>query len=71
MTIFGYFTFKYKILIHQVLFIKYPFEQLTYQNPNYSLIRINKYHPQGSDENKEKTLTFSEDVETLISDLLL
>jgi len=51
--------------------IKYPFERLTYNNSDYSLIRLNKYNPQGSDENKKKTITFREDVDKIISDLLV
>ncbi len=49
--------------------IRYPFERFTYVNPEYTLIRFNKYHPQGATENIEKTITFSEDIAQILSDL--
>lgn len=49
--------------------IKYPFEQLVYENPLYSLIRINKNHPQGAPENVDKTIAFTEDTYNVINDL--
>lgn len=49
--------------------IKYPFEQMTMEAENGSLIRMNKDYPEYSKENKEKTITFSEDISLVVSDL--
>lgn len=42
--------------------IRYPFEQMTYNNPNATLIRLNLDYPQAIPENKNKTISFDEDV---------
>ena len=42
--------------------IRYPFEQMTYNNPNATLIRINKDYPQAIPENKDRTISFDEDI---------
>ncbi|MBQ6512163.1 hypothetical protein [Methanobrevibacter sp.] len=42
--------------------IRYPFEQMTYNNPNVSLIRLNRSHSQAIPENKDKTISFDEDL---------
>jgi NAD-dependent SIR2 family protein deacetylase len=49
--------------------IRYPFERMTYQNPNASLIRLNRDYPDGVSENKFKTISFDEDMMEVISDL--
>ena len=36
--------------------IRYPFEQMTFNNENATLIRFNKEHPEGAKENKKKRL---------------
>ena len=50
--------------------IRMPFEQLVFNNPNSSLIRINKDSPNGVEENKHKTISFDEDISLIIEDLL-
>ena len=50
--------------------IRLPFEQLVFNNPNSSLIRINKDFPNGVEENKHKTISFDEDISLVIEDLL-
>lgn len=42
--------------------IRYPFEQLTYVNPNATIIRLNKDYPDGAVENENKTIAFKEDM---------
>ena len=42
--------------------IRYPFEQMTYNNPNSTLIRINKDYPQAIPENEDRTISFDEDI---------
>ena len=42
--------------------IRYPFEQLTYNNPDATLIRINKDYPEAIEDNKSKTISFDEDI---------
>lgn len=49
--------------------IRYPFERMTYQNPNATLIRLNKDYPDGVSENKFKTIAFDEDMMEVISAL--
>ena len=46
--------------------IRYPFEQLTYRNPNAHLIRFNKDYPEGIPENIDKTISFTEDIKTVL-----
>lgn len=45
--------------------IKFPFEQITAQKDNATLIRINKDYPQTSEINKEKTVVFDENLEDI------
>lgn len=41
--------------------IRYPFEQMTYQNEKATLIHcLNKEHPEGAKENKDKPVSFIE-----------
>lgn len=49
--------------------IRFPFEQMTYQNPNATIIRLNKNYPDGAVENKGKTVAFDEDMMEVISAL--
>jgi NAD-dependent SIR2 family protein deacetylase len=50
--------------------IRYPFEQLTYANKNARLIRINRNDPAGENANKDRTITFTEDIGQIVSALL-
>ncbi|MFT4415419.1 Sir2 family NAD-dependent protein deacetylase [Fredinandcohnia humi] len=50
--------------------IRYPFEQMTYHNENATLIRLNKEHPEGAKENKDKTIEFTEDMQDIFSELI-
>ena len=36
--------------------IRYPFEQMTFDNPNTTLIRLNRDYPQAIPQNKDKTI---------------
>ncbi|WP_094606016.1 Protein ADP-ribosyltransferase [Sporomusa silvacetica DSM 10669] len=49
--------------------IRFPFEQMTYQNPNATLIRVNSHHPQGAKENIRQTISFSEDMAKMLAAL--
>ncbi len=40
--------------------IRFPFEQMTHQNPKATLIRINLQYAQGAEENKNRTIAFNE-----------
>ena len=51
--------------------IRFPFEKLTYNNENATLIRINKDFPEGMEENQAKTISFDEDMAKVISELEL
>jgi NAD-dependent SIR2 family protein deacetylase len=50
--------------------VRYPFEQLTYQNPDATLIRFNRDYPLGASDNKAKTISFDEDISKVIVELL-
>jgi NAD-dependent SIR2 family protein deacetylase len=49
--------------------IRFPFEQMTYQNSDAVLIRLNRDYPEGAPENKDKTFPFDENMMGVISDL--
>ena len=49
--------------------IRFPFEQLVKENENYSLIRINKEHPESWNDLGEKLIAFNEDTNKIIKDL--
>ena len=49
--------------------IRYPFEQMTYQNEHTKLIRFNMEHPNGPKENREKTIAFTEDILSVLLEL--
>lgn len=42
--------------------IRYPFEQMTYNNQNMKLIRLNRDYPDAILENKSKTISFDEEI---------
>lgn len=46
--------------------IRYPFEQMTYQNPQATLIRLNKDYLDGAAENAGKTIAFAEEMTEVI-----
>lgn len=46
--------------------IRYPFEQMTYNNEQATLIRLNLDYPQAIPENKDKTISFDENVEEIL-----
>ena len=46
--------------------IRFPFEQMTYNNDDATLIRLNLDYPQAIEENKDKTISFDEDVEEIL-----
>lgn len=50
--------------------IRYPFESMTYQNENATLIRLNKDHPEGLEETKDKTIAFTENMQDVVSALI-
>lgn len=49
--------------------IRFPFEQMTYNNLKTTLIRINKDYSQTILEIKNKTISFEENIEQIIEDL--
>jgi len=49
--------------------IRYPFEQMTHANEQAVLIRLNQMHPDGAVENQSRTITFTEEMTKVISDL--
>lgn len=46
--------------------IRYPFEQMTYNTPDSTLIRLNLDYPQAIPENKDRTISFDENVEGIL-----
>ena len=46
--------------------IRYPFEQMIYNNSDATLIRLNLDYPQAIPENKDKTISFDENVEEIL-----
>lgn len=46
--------------------IRYPFEQMTYDNSDATLIRLNKDYSDAIPQNKEKTIGFDENVEDIL-----
>ncbi len=49
--------------------IRYPFERMIYQNQAQTLIRINKNHADGPEENRDRTISFSEEMNLVFTDL--
>ena len=46
--------------------IRYPFEQMTYDNPNTTLIRLNRSSAQAIPQNKDKTICFDEKISEIL-----
>ena len=46
--------------------IRFPFERMTLENPDATLIRLNLDYPQPTRENKDKTISFDENVEEIL-----
>lgn len=49
--------------------IRFPFEQLVKENENFSLIRINKEHPESWNDLGDNLIAFNEDTDRIIDDL--
>lgn len=49
--------------------IRYPFEQITYRNPDATLIRLNAEFPSGPGETAARTISFTENMEDVITRL--
>lgn len=49
--------------------IRFPFEQITFENPSTTLIRINDAFPNPSSEIERQTVPFSEDITTVLVSL--
>ena len=50
--------------------IRFPFEQITYQNVDATLVRFNRDYPNGAKENIRRTVAFTEDIAPAIRTLL-
>lgn len=50
--------------------IRFPFEQLTYQNSNATLIRMNRDFPNGIEENVGRTIAFAEDMAKIVRQII-
>lgn len=50
--------------------IRYPFENMTYQNPKAMLIRFNRDYPMGATEIADRTISFNEDIGPVVTSLL-
>ncbi len=50
--------------------IRYPFEQITYRNPNATIIRLNYEYPQGPAETASRTISFTENMADVITALI-
>lgn len=46
--------------------IRYPFEQMTFDNPDATLIRLNKDYADAIPQNKDKTISFDESIEEIL-----
>lgn len=49
--------------------IRYPFEQMTYENSHATLIRVNAENPDDIKENTNETIAFAEDMCEIIQAL--
>ena len=49
--------------------IRYPFEAMVHNNPNALLVRLNRDHTKGMSENTESTISFNEDMTTIINEI--
>ena len=50
--------------------IRYPFEQMAYGRKNAVLIRMNRDYPAGAEENKDRTIAFTEEIKEVVGALL-
>lgn len=50
--------------------IRYPFERMTYSNKDATLLRLNRDHPEGLEENENKTIAFTEDMQEVVLALM-
>lgn len=50
--------------------IRYPFEQVTYHNPQATLIRLNSEYPHGPKVTAARTIPFTENMQEVVSALL-
>lgn len=50
--------------------IRYPFEQVTYHNPKATLIRLNSEYPHGPQETAARTISFTENMESVVAALI-
>jgi hypothetical protein len=50
--------------------IRFPFEQMVYNYPNTTMIRINKDYPMVREEIKSKSISFDENTVEIIEDLI-
>ncbi len=50
--------------------IRYPFETMVFRNRDAVLIRINRDHPECIKENLKSTISFNEDMNKVINDLI-
>ena len=46
--------------------IRFPFERMTLDNPDATLVRLNLDYPQATRENADKTISFDENVEEIL-----
>lgn len=61
--------FEFGVGFNTPSIIRYPFEQMTFKNPHATLIRFNKDYPDSIKENRNKTITFNEDIELLLNEI--
>ena len=50
--------------------IRFPFERITHVLETATLVRLNRDHPEAMAENKERTVSFAEDMHQVLRDLL-
>jgi NAD-dependent SIR2 family protein deacetylase len=50
--------------------IRYPFERMAYHNKKATLIRLNKDEPEGFEETADQTITFTENMQGVVSALM-
>ncbi len=50
--------------------IRFPFEQIVFQNRNATLIRLNSEYPDGPAENASRTISFTENMHKVIDNLI-
>lgn len=49
--------------------IRFPFERIAFQNPKATIIRLNSDYPEGPAETSSRTISFTEDMDTVIKRL--